>query len=250
MIKIYTFQYRLTCGRYLIVSSLSHVQLSCDPLDCSPPGFSVYVLSQARILKWVAISFSKESSWPGTQTCLSCIGRQMLYHWATREAHVCVCVCLVSQSGLTLCDPWDIACQAPLSMVILQARILEWVAMTSSRGFSQQRDWIQVSHSAGRFFTVWVTREAQGSLWYLINGGLWHSAKSNTKWKTTSTPSLTILYRTVKDTIIIENILFVHQLGSSLPDGRCGVFGQNLVQCQTSFLDWAGVSNACEESEV
>ena len=133
-------------------------------------------------------------------------------------------------------------------MVILQARILEWVAMPSSRGFPQHRDWIQVSHTSGRFFTGWVTKETQGSLWYLINGGSWHSAKSNTKWKTTSIPSLTILYWTVKDTIIIENILFVHQLGSSLPDGRCGVFGQNMVQCQTSFFDWAGVSNACEKS--
>ena len=134
MIKIYTFKYKLTCGRYLIVSSLSHVQLFCDPLDCSPAGFSVYVISKARIL------FSKESSSPGTQTCLSCIGRQMLTTEPPGKP-MCVCVCLVSQSGLTLCDPWDIACQAPpLSMVILQARILEWVAMTSSRGFSQQRD--------------------------------------------------------------------------------------------------------------
>ena len=43
---------------------------------------------------------------------------------------------------------------------ILQARILEWVAMPSSRGSSQPRDWTQVSHIAGRFFTIWATREA------------------------------------------------------------------------------------------
>ena len=46
-------------------------------------------------------------------------------------------------------------------MGILQARILEWVAMTSSRGSSQPRDWTQDSRIAGRFFTVWATREAQ-----------------------------------------------------------------------------------------
>ena len=51
--------------------------------------------------------------------------------------------------------------QAPLSTGILQARILEWVAMPSSRGSSQPRDQIQVSHIAGRFFTDWATREAQ-----------------------------------------------------------------------------------------
>ena len=44
---------------------------------------------------------------------------------------------------------------------ILQARILEWVAFTFSRGSSQSRDWTQVSHIAGRFFTSWATREAQ-----------------------------------------------------------------------------------------
>ena len=44
---------------------------------------------------------------------------------------------------------------------ILQARILEWVAAPFSRGSSQPRDQIQVSHIAGGFFTRWVTREAQ-----------------------------------------------------------------------------------------
>ena len=46
---------------------------------------------------------------------------------------------------------------------ILQARILEWVDMSSSRGSSQPKDQTQVSHIdiAGRFFTGWATREAQ-----------------------------------------------------------------------------------------
>ena len=56
--------------------------------------------------------------------------------------------------------PWTAARQAPLSMEILQARILEQVAMPSSRESSQTRDWTQVSRIAGRFFTVWDTREA------------------------------------------------------------------------------------------
>ena len=43
---------------------------------------------------------------------------------------------------------------------ILQARILEWVAVPFSRGSSQPRDGIQVSHITGRFFTSWATREA------------------------------------------------------------------------------------------
>ena len=65
----------------------------------------------------------------------------------------CVCVCL-SQLCSTLCDPWTVTHQAPLSMGILQVRILEWVAMPSSRGSSQPRDRIQVSCTAGGFFTI------------------------------------------------------------------------------------------------
>ena len=73
-----------------------------------------------------------------------------------------IVLCLVAQSCPTLCYSMDyVACQAPLSMGILQARILEWVAMPSPMGFSQPRDWTQVSHIAGRFFTIWATREAQ-----------------------------------------------------------------------------------------
>ena len=53
-------------------------------------------------------------------------------------------------------------CHSPGSSVhgILQARILEWVAIAVSRGSSWPRDQTQVSHIAGRFFTVWDTREA------------------------------------------------------------------------------------------
>ena len=53
-------------------------------MDSSPPGSSVYGISQARILEWVAIPFSRGSPWPRDQTRISCIGRQILYHWAPR----------------------------------------------------------------------------------------------------------------------------------------------------------------------
>ena len=58
--------------------------------------------------------------------------------------------------------------KAPLSMGILQARILEWVAMPSSRGSSSPRDRTQVSCIAGRFFTVWATREAHLPSYLLV----------------------------------------------------------------------------------
>ena len=54
---------------------LSCVQLFCDPRDCSPPGFFVHGIFQARILEWVAISYSRGSSQPRGQTLLSHLGK-------------------------------------------------------------------------------------------------------------------------------------------------------------------------------
>ena len=67
----------------------------------------------------------------------------------------------VSLSCVQLYDPVD--CSLPGSSVhgILQARILEWIAIPSSRGSSQPRDGTQVFCIAGGFFNVWATREAQ-----------------------------------------------------------------------------------------
>ena len=123
-----------------------------------PPGSSVHGISQARILEWVAISSSKGTSWPRGLTCVSCFGRQILYHCATWKAQ-CIMWKVkvkVAQLCLTLCDPMDCIVYG-----ILQARILEWVAVPFSRGSSQPRDQTQVSCIASRFFTSWATREAQ-----------------------------------------------------------------------------------------
>ena len=50
----------------------------CGPVDCRPPGCSVHGISQARILEWIAISYSRESSHPRDWTHVSCIGRWVL----------------------------------------------------------------------------------------------------------------------------------------------------------------------------
>ena len=69
----------------------------------------------------------------------------------------------VVKSHLTFCDPMD--CSLPASSVhgIFQPRVLEWAAVSFSRGYSQPRDWTRVSRIAGRCFTIWVTREATWS---------------------------------------------------------------------------------------
>ena len=69
-----------------VVRLLSCVQLFFEPMDCSLPGSSVHGISQARMLEWLAISFSRDSSPPRNQTHVTHIGRQILYHWAMWEA--------------------------------------------------------------------------------------------------------------------------------------------------------------------
>ena len=57
------------------------------PMDCSPPGSSVHGILQARMLEWVATSFSSGSSWPKYWTWISYIASRFFMVWATREAH-------------------------------------------------------------------------------------------------------------------------------------------------------------------
>ena len=74
----------------------------CDPMDCSPPDSSVHGILQARILEPVTISYSRQSSWPREQTHVICIGRQILYHYATWEAHGCQSSPLIFGASIVL----------------------------------------------------------------------------------------------------------------------------------------------------
>ena len=67
----------------------------------------------------------------------------------------------VAKSCPTLCDLMDSSLPGSSVHGILWARILEWVAFPFSGGSSQPRDQTQVSHTAGRIFTRWTTKEAQ-----------------------------------------------------------------------------------------
>ena len=55
----------------------------CDPMDCNLSGSSVHGILQARILEWVAISYSKGSSQPRDRTCISYIGRWIFFFLTT-----------------------------------------------------------------------------------------------------------------------------------------------------------------------
>ena len=73
------FHLQLRVGPFVVVvQSLSHIRC-CDPMN--------HMAYQARILEWVASSFSRGSSWIRDRTPVSCIDRWIPHHWATRETH-------------------------------------------------------------------------------------------------------------------------------------------------------------------
>ena len=66
--------------------SVKSLSAALDPMDSSLPGFSVHGIFQARVLEWVAISFSRGSSQPRDQTQVSCVAGRCFTLWATRDA--------------------------------------------------------------------------------------------------------------------------------------------------------------------
>ena len=84
----------------------------CYSLDCSPPGYSVHGILQARILEWVAISSSRGSSRHGDGTHIPCIARWILNpcHQGSPEMSI------LNISESEVATPWTVAYQTPLSM--------------------------------------------------------------------------------------------------------------------------------------
>ena len=69
----------------------------CNPVDYRQPGSSIHGISQARILEQVSISFSGGSSQPRDRThisCVFCMGRQIVYPWASRKPRICMYTCI------------------------------------------------------------------------------------------------------------------------------------------------------------
>ena len=126
--------------------SLQSCPTLCDPMDHGPPGHSIHGIPQARILEWVAISFSSDNVWN---------------EWSEWNE--------VAESCPTLCDPMD--CSPPGSPVheIFQARVLEWVAIAFS-SVSSEFSLFQASSSSST--SASQDRFGGGVSW--INGGSRH----------------------------------------------------------------------------
>jgi len=125
--------------KYMCVLVTQSCPTLCDPMDYSPPGSSVRGY-------WSGLPFPS----PGKLLGPGIKPRFPTYKVKSEVTQLC----------LTLCNPMD--CNLPGSPAhgIIQAWILEWVAILFSRGSSWPRDWTQVSCIAGRPFTIWATKES------------------------------------------------------------------------------------------
>ena len=142
-----------------------------DPMDCSPPDSSVHEILWTRILEWLALPFSRGSSWPRDWTWVSCIAGGCFTVWATREAQCFLRSVLNSYLVLTM---WQTICQCKpqdhsRSKGRIRASTLDFMKsvfffLKSFKNINHIdhlfvvnlplyfRDWLRVSHIEGEFF--------------------------------------------------------------------------------------------------
>ena len=104
----------------------------CNTMDCVSLGFSVHGIFQARILEWIAISYSREPSQPRIQTHISCIsqvGRQILYHCITWETLNMCADPNANTEGFygkkIACNP-GICLTIPLNICLMKQNLQDW----------------------------------------------------------------------------------------------------------------------------
>ena len=149
-VYIYTHIYiylsvRNKCTQFLVVSD-------CDPTDCSTPGSSIHGIFQSRVVEWVAISYSRGIFLTqGLNLCLLCVLNWQtyflslchlgspyvcvyIYIYIHTHTHTCCCCCVASVVSDSVRPHRQQPTQHPVPG-ILQARTLEWVAISFSNAW-------------------------------------------------------------------------------------------------------------------
>ena len=164
----------VNCSAAAAAKSLQSCLTLCDPIDGSPAGSPVPGILQARTLEWVAISFSNAWKWKVKVKLLSPVrllatpwtaayqappsmGFSGQEYWSGVPLPSLVNCSVMSNS---LSNSMDCSLSGSSVHEILQASLLEWVAIPFSMGSSWLRDQTQVSCIAGWFFTIGATRKA------------------------------------------------------------------------------------------
>ena len=165
----------------------------CYSLDCSPSGSSVHGILQTRTLEWVARPSPGNFPNPGIElkspasSALQGDSWPLSHQSLSVTKHACFHAKLL-QLCPTLCDPMD--CSPPGSSVsgILQARILQWVSISSSRGSSQPRDQRPFCCTAGG-----SPASQADSLWLSLPGSPFFFRKGSKRKKHSILPSSHVL---------------------------------------------------------
>ena len=154
----FSLSFRSTLQHLCIVLSLSHVWLFFDPMDCSLPGSCPWDFPGKNTgVAWHFLLQRKTTATLDQIIPVLEVYLQTLVYMKSESE--------VAQSCPTLCNSMD--CSLPLSSVhgIFQARVLEWVAISFSRGSSQPRDGTWVSCIVSRWVTpIWAAREVMGNV--------------------------------------------------------------------------------------
>ena len=129
----------------------------CDPMDCSLSGSSVHGIFQARVLEWIAISFSRGSSWPRNRTRVSCIAGRRFTVWAKVFSKY-----LLPIYSLLLCLLNSIIWKTFLKFSIFHAMFLSylrkiWITQRSAN-FSLKDKLVNVSSFADHMVSVTTTQ--------------------------------------------------------------------------------------------
>ena len=119
----------------------------CDPMDCSPPGSFVHEFSRQEYYSGLPFPFPGDLPNPGIKSGSPALQADSLP--SEPPGKPSITLERVAQLCLTLCDPIDCSPAGSSVHGILQARILEWVAISFSRGSSKLGDQTQVSCIAG-----------------------------------------------------------------------------------------------------
>ena len=160
-----SWHYHSTTGAdYFVYVPECSVAKSCLTLrscDCSPPGSSVPGILQARTLEWVTISSSRGSFQPRGRThisCISCIGRQILYCWATLEAPLCIHL-LAIQISFKNFFPQTLSYAASIFQVFIISPIVLFILPFVWRRFEVSEwvsEWVKSLSRVRLFVTSWT----------------------------------------------------------------------------------------------
>ena len=161
----------------IVVSSESHsiVSDSCDPMDYSLPGSSVHGILQARILEWVAISFSRGSSLPKNQTQVSCIAGRFFTDWAMREAPSIMVFSNESVLHIRWPKYWSSASASVLPMNTQDWSPLGWTGWISLLSKGLSRVFSNTTVQKYQFFNAQLSLQPNSHIhtWLLEKSKLW-----------------------------------------------------------------------------